>query len=347
LALQPTATTLTAGGASRISVIDENPQQYAQRADSWAVGAGKTTQFVATGCSISGTTLTIGTVTSGSIAVGTALQTSTGAFMSTYITANISGSGSGSTWTVSQSQTTASGLTVIGTKGAIGYAPTIPTVDILQPINLYGALNTTQQILNANTAYGTTFAPGYKHNGVMATTGAPISSGTTFEMATQYKATSGSATYTPPNSGWGLGKMMFSAYANTDGSGQSQAGQIAAIATENWSSTATGSKLVLSAQKQGVFFSPVDIATLQPEGSTFKSDSYTLKNSANSATYLTLTSTAGFPVKTAAQWRAITGSVGQQVCVSDSASGSNPNGMMAFWDTTNSRWSYIHDNSAV
>ena len=52
-------------------------------------------------------------------------------------------------------------------------------------------------------------------------------------------------------------------------------------------------------------------------------------------------------VYTAAQLTAITGTVGQMACVSDSAAGGNPNGMMAFWDTTHSRWSYIHDNSAV
>jgi len=50
---------------------------------------------------------------------------------------------------------------------------------------------------------------------------------------------------------------------------------------------------------------------------------------------------------TAAALNAITGSIGQIAAVSDSAGGSNPNGMMAFWDTTNARWSYIHDNSAV
>jgi hypothetical protein len=44
---------------------------------------------------------------------------------------------------------------------------------------------------------------------------------------------------------------------------------------------------------------------------------------------------------------AITGSIGWMAAVSDSASGGNPNGMLAFWDTTNSRWSYVHDNSAV
>lgn len=40
---------------------------------------------------------------------------------------------------------------------------------------------------------------------------------------------------------------------------------------------------------------------------------------------------------------AITGSLGQIASVTDS----NPTGMLAFWDGTNSRWSYVHDNSAV
>ena len=53
-----------------------------------------------------------------------------------------------------------------------------------------------------------------------------------------------------------------------------------------------------------------------------------------------------FPVYTAAG-KPASGVVGQQIAISDSAQGSNPNGMMAFWDTTHSRWSYIHDNGAV
>jgi len=82
--------------------------------------------------------------------------------------------------------------------------------------------------------------------------------------------------------------------------------------------------------------------------------SFAVKDLTGATTYATVdvakaafTVPVGFPVKTAAQWRAITGAVGYQVCVSDSASGGNPNGMMAFWDTTNARWSYIHDNTAV
>jgi hypothetical protein len=53
------------------------------------------------------------------------------------------------------------------------------------------------------------------------------------------------------------------------------------------------------------------------------------------------------PNYTAAAANAITGQIGAQIAISNSAGGSNPNGMIAFWDTTNNRWSYIHDNSAV
>jgi len=71
--------------------------------------------FVATGSSISGTTLTIGTVTSGTIVIGQEI-TGTGVTDKTKITANISGSGSGSTWTVSASQTVSS-TTITGFDG--------------------------------------------------------------------------------------------------------------------------------------------------------------------------------------------------------------------------------------
>ena len=50
---------------------------------------------------------------------------------------------------------------------------------------------------------------------------------------------------------------------------------------------------------------------------------------------------------TAAALTAITGQIGWMAAVSDSSGGGNPNGMIAFWDTTHTRWSYIHDNSAV
>jgi hypothetical protein len=69
----------------------------------------------------------------------------------------------------------------------------------------------------------------------------------------------------------------------------------------------------------------------------------TLPKSLAVGTTATVSTTMILPVYTVAGLTAITGVVGSIAVVSDST----PGGMMAFWDTTNSRWSYVHDNSAV
>lgn len=79
--------------------------------------------FASTGSTISGTTLTIGTLSSGSIATGM-LLTGTGITANTFISTNISGSGSGSTWTVNQSQTVAS-TAITGRTGIVGTTLTV------------------------------------------------------------------------------------------------------------------------------------------------------------------------------------------------------------------------------
>ena len=78
--------------------------------------------FVATGSDISGTTLTIGTVTggSGTPTVGQFLS-GTGVTAGTKIVSNISGSGSGSTWIVNISQTVASTTITGGPYDTIPY----------------------------------------------------------------------------------------------------------------------------------------------------------------------------------------------------------------------------------
>jgi hypothetical protein len=86
--------------------VNSPPYTYATSAVVTGTTAGNTA-FTSTGSSISGTTLTIGTVTAGTVAAGQVL-TGTGVTAGTYIVSNISGSGSGSTWTVSASQTVAS-----------------------------------------------------------------------------------------------------------------------------------------------------------------------------------------------------------------------------------------------
>lgn len=50
-----------------------------------------------------------------------------------------------------------------------------------------------------------------------------------------------------------------------------------------------------------------------------------------------------YPVYTKANLTAITGQAGWTAAISNST----PGGALAFWDTTNSRWSYVSDNSAV
>lgn len=79
--------------------------------------------FTSTGSTISGTTLTIGTLASGSIVTGMLLAGS-GITANTFIGTNISGSGSGSTWTVNQSQTVGS-TAITGTTGIVGTTLTV------------------------------------------------------------------------------------------------------------------------------------------------------------------------------------------------------------------------------
>jgi hypothetical protein len=81
--------------------------------------------FTSTGSSISGTTLTIGTLTGGTIRIGMLLTT--GAAANTYIVSNQTGSGSGSTWTVSVSQTVAS----TGINGSTGIITDANNISIL------------------------------------------------------------------------------------------------------------------------------------------------------------------------------------------------------------------------
>jgi hypothetical protein len=83
---------------------------------------------------------------------------------------------------------------------------------------------------------------------------------------------------------------------------------------------------------------------------TIKGDAITLEDNAGTD-YLLLNSTSAtfaqpvqFPNKTAAQWNAITGAVGMQVCVNNSPVNA---GKMAYWDTTNARWSYVDTNTAI
>lgn len=186
--------------------------------------------FTSTGSSISGTTLTIGTLTNGAVAVGQEIF-GTGVTTGTRITANISGSGSGSTWTITPSQTVAS-------------------------TTISGGVNGTKFTMNT------------------------IKTGTLTDFA------------------------LF------DGSSD----LIELKSTQTRILDVNGNIVVSVNATNTAFSQPVK-----------------------------------FPAYTRTAAAAITGAVGWQIAISDSSGsgGGRPNGLMAYWDTTNSRWSYIHDNSAV
>jgi len=83
----------------------------------------------------------------------------------------------------------------------------------------------------------------------------------------------------------------------------------------------------------------------------YRSDAFTFQQGSTTTNHLVLDTTKAtftkpvvFPSYTAAAAAAVTGAVGWQISISDSPTSG---GRMAFWDTTNSRWSYISDNSAV
>ena len=352
LTCQPTATNFTT--SSLISVIDASAQQMALRADTMAVSSGKTTTFVATGCSVSGTTLTIGTVTSGTITVGTSIQVVGGLFQACYITANISGSGNGSTWTLSQSQSTLSSLTAVGYKGAFGYGTNLTTVDILQPLKLYnGTVTTRDNTLTLNNNSGTNmitmgstgrfkvYDPNNTANSISLdnpTSGGDNNLTLNFNLRndnsgsaanqipvfnfTNYRYNSGSSVYVPTQANDILGGFKFNGqYSSTGSSSIGVPTQIQAVATETWTSTAQGTKVVVSVNKTGTTTSVAAISA--------SSDS------------VTLGSPLVLPSYTAATLRTMTGAAGWMASVLDS------NGRMAYWDTHNNWWAYVKDDSAV
>jgi hypothetical protein len=181
-------------------------------------------------------------------------------------------------------------------------------------------------------------------------------SGGTIGFGTRYKASEGASTYSLPQNNWSIGKFAFNGSANTAGTTDVLAGQMICQATGNgWSSTNHGTKYVFTANRDGQTWQDGSavVLTLKPEFVNIQSDIFQA-NSINGTNRLEINSTKAefklpvqLPSYTATAANAISGAVGMMIAITNSSSGSHPNGMLAFWDTTHSRWSYIHDNSAV
>jgi hypothetical protein len=151
-------------------------------------------------------------------------------------------------------------------------------------------------IMDAGSTWQSAFAPGFKYTGLMSSS-TQTNSGSYFEMSSRWKASAGTSTYAPPQSGWGLGKFGFSADNSTTNTSQVNAGSIQSRATENWTNTATGSKLIFSANRTGAVFNEVAVFDMSPETTTLNSDTQLFRDGAGSSTYLNLdANTARFSV---------------------------------------------------
>jgi hypothetical protein len=129
------------------------------------------------------------------------------------------------------------------------------------------------------------------------------------------------------------------------------------VAQENWvSNTALGTAFTLSLAPTATTISTganlIPVFTLTPQSAAHRADTHTFSQGKTGTTqYLDLSVTRAnfsvpvqFPSYTAVAANAITGAVGRQIAITNSPT---VGGRMAFWDTTNSRWSYISDNTAV
>jgi len=134
-------------------------------------------------------------------------------------------------------------------------------------------------IVNMGSTWQSVYTPGFKYTG-LASSGTLTNTGTAFEMSSRWKASSGTATYDPPQTNWGIGAFQFSADNSTTNTSQKLAGQIQVQASENWDSTHWGTRINLSANKSGTG-GGINVLSLSPESGTIFTDTLALKDSSN------------------------------------------------------------------
>jgi hypothetical protein len=317
LVLAPSATTISTG-ANLVTVIAANPQTFASRSDAFTWSNGKT-----------GTTQRMALDVSGNLTVSGDLT----------ITGNdIKNSGGSNVITMT------SGNTQTDITSNIVY--------IKEPTTVSTYNNASNIGINAGNPAAASFNDRVSQFRVQtATTSSSEASTITFNTG---KFNTGTNLFSATASGDYLGEFFFAGNYGTTSSFTTLGPSVRfrATAAENFTATNSGGAFAINLDKIGGS-TPYDAISVSSANASIASDIITLEN--NSGTdYAVLNSTSatfaqpvGLPVKTAVQWNAITGAAGQMVCVSNSGGGGNPNGMIAFWDTTNARWSYIHDNSAV
>ena len=148
-----------------------------------------------------------------------------------------------------------------------------------------GDVNITQ----FNSTWQSQFTPGFKYTG-LASSSTLTGNGTAFEMSSRWKANSTDSAFVPPKFNWGIGTFQFSADRTTDNTGQRVAGQIRCVATEDWNSTSTGSKLTFDANRQGTLVGS-SVLSMSPEEVDLNADVINLNNAAGNSAYMEISNT--------------------------------------------------------
>jgi hypothetical protein len=305
--VQAPTATTITSAANLVPTLTVNPQTFASRSDAFTWANGKT-----------GTTQTMALDVSGNLTVtgdirvnGNDIQNSGGTSAITLTSANATTTVRGDTFKVNNAaDTNLLQLSTIGGKVTLGLTQSRATA-------------------------ASTFA--------------------TVQLNT-YRSADG-INYTPSQSGDDLGQFKFNGNAFTSTTPGPAAGPGAAItcyATENWTTLANGTKFTMNTIKTGtltdfaLFDGSSDLIELKSTQTRILDVNGNIVVSVN-ATNTAFSQPVKFPAYTRTAAAAITGAVGWQIAISDSSGsgGGRPNGLMAYWDTTNSRWSYIHDNSAL
>jgi len=286
---------------------------------------------------------------------------------------------SGATITnVTRTSTTLSSVTITGTRGQISFTATTPSVG--QAVNVTGTLTGTGTGITAGTYYIVAVASTTSCT-LSATPGGPpltTTAGTLtgLTLARRFITVTYSAQTNIP-----FGTNALITIANITGVTN---GTYMAVGTSTTTSVLIGvdtaavslpgtqSLSIATVTNCGTGFrvrafptattmnagNRLELIDHRASAATYRADTFTISGGAygNTSTArvtvdsskVTMALPVAFPSYTRAALNAITGAVGWQAAVSDSAAGNGVvNGAMAFWDTTNARWSYISNNLAL
>jgi len=245
-------------GGSLVGCISTNPQSSIYRSDSFTFRQGKTGTTNLLTLDVSGNAVLTGDLRIN----GNDIQSSTGATAITLsgIDAAVAGN-----ITATAGNITATAGTISTTAGAI---------NANGAFDANQALSATANLLNTNTAAGSSIG-----------------------IQTNYWTSSAKTTLSVPQNTWKLGNFRFNSYSDTAGTFALGA-QVIAEATENWTGSANGSRIIFLANKQGQSWTTghTGVISAAPESANISSDIITLENSAGTDYAVLSANTAKFNV---------------------------------------------------